>query len=447
MKDLTKGSILKGILLFVIPLLLGNFFQMFYTTVDALIVGKTIGAVAVGAIGATGSISSLIISSGQGVTTGMSLLISRYFGAKDKGNVQRSFTIGLCFSVGISIVLTSLGLIFINPLLLLMQTPSSIFDLSRTFLSTIFAGMIFTNLYNYLSASIRALGNSRISFVALIIANVFNAAFSALLVMHFHLGVLGAGLATVAAQLVSVVFLVVYIVFKAKILSFHLVHFSRTDIKAHLRIGLPMGLQASVISLGSIIQQVALNKMGTVVIIAQTIGQKYDGFAGMVTSSLGIAMATFAAQNLGAGAYSRIEKGMKQALALAIGYSVIFTSVLLIFNRAFTGLFLNAQSNPEIYQVAMQYYISTGSLYWLLGVLFVTRYMLQGLGDIKAPTLAGTMELVFRTIFAIIGVMLQNVWIVFISESVAWIGSTAVLIPATRRMIKKFERLKNSNFI
>lgn len=208
-----------------------------------------------------------------------------------------------------------------------------------------------------------------------------------------------------------------------------------------------MGLQASVISLGSIIQQVALNKMGTVVIIAQTIGQKYDGFAGMVTSSLGIAMATFSAQNFGAGAYSRIEKGMKQALALAIGYSVIFTSVLLIFNRAFTGLFLNAQSNPEIYHVAMQYYISTRSLYWLLGVLFVTRYMLQGLGDIKAPTLAGTMELVFRTIFAIIGVMLQNVWIVFISESVAWIGSTAVLIPATRRMIKKFERLKNSNFI
>lgn len=215
MKYLTKGSILKGILLFVISLLLGNFFQMFYSTVDALIVGKTIGAVAVGAIGATGSISSLIISSGQGVTTGKSLLISRYFGAKDKENVQRSFTIGLCFSVGISIVLTSLGLIFINPLLLLMQTPSSIFDLSRTFLST-----IFTNLYNYLSASIRALGNSRISFVALIIANVFNAAFSAFLVMLFHLGVLGAGLATVIAQLVSVVFLAVYIVSKAKIFEF-----------------------------------------------------------------------------------------------------------------------------------------------------------------------------------------------------------------------------------
>ena len=440
MKNLSQGPILKGILLFALPLLLGNFFQMLYTTVDALIVGKNIGSVAVGAIGATGSVSGLIISSGQGITAGMALLTARYFGAKKLYKVQQSFTIGLLFTVGISVLFSILALIFVDPLLQIMQTPSSIFALSRTFMSTIFFGMIFTNLYNYLSASIRALGNSRISLYALLVSNIFNASFSAILVIGLHLGVLGAGLATIMAQAVSVIFLVFYIRLRMPQFRFRPVKFEKADLIEHLRIGLPMGLQASVISLGSIIQQIAINKMGTIAIIAQTIAIRYDGFAGMVTVSLGIAMATFAAQNLGAEEYQRITKGLKATLILAISYSLAFAAILFTFNRFFTGLFMNAASDPKIYQMALLYYLANGSLYWLLGILFVTRYTLQGLGEVKAPTMAGTMELVFRSIFAIIGVLLGNVFLVFFSEGIAWIGSTGILIPATLRMVKRFRK-------
>ncbi|MCL2676326.1 MAG: MATE family efflux transporter [Streptococcaceae bacterium] len=439
MKDLTKGSILKGILLFATPLLFGNFFQMLYTTVDAIIVGKTLGAVAVGAIGATASVSGIIISTGQGVTAGMALFIAKYFGAKKTDKVRESFSIGLTFSIGLSLLLTVVAMIFINPLLRLMQMPESIFAMSREFLMTIFLGMIFSSLYNYLSATLRALGNSRVSMIALLVSNVFNAGLSALLVIHFRMGVLGAGLATIGAQAISVVFLILYIKKRVPLLQFRLFAFDKKEVQGHLRLGIPMGFQASVITLGSLIQQIAVNKMGTLVIVAQTIGLKYDGFAGMVMGSLGIAMATFTAQNYGAKEFGRIIKGLKQTLLLAVSYGVIFAAILWTLNRAFTGLFMNAQSDPKIYGITMLYYLSTGSLYWLLGILLVTRYMLQGIGQAKAPTLAGIMELVLRVIFAIIGVILKNPLIIFISESVAWVGSTAVLIPASRRVIKNFK--------
>lgn len=442
MKDLTKGSIVKGILLFALPLLLANFFQMFYTVIDGVIVGKHIGATALGAIGATWAISNLIIGAGQGVTVGMSMLISRYYGAKNFKALSQSFSLGFYATLVISLVLTVLGVVFVGPLLHLIQTPDSLFEMSRTFMLTIFIGMVFPNLYNYLSASTRAMGNSRISLIALIVSNVFNIIFSSLLVMVFNMGVLGAGIATASAQAVSVLYLVIYVKRKQPYFKFKFIPFSREDLREHLRMGLPMGLQSSIISIGSIIQQVAVNTMGTTAIIAVTIGQRYDGFAGMVTNSLGIAMATFAAQNLGAKTYSRISKGIKDILMIAIGYSLLFGAVLMLFNRLFTGFFMNESSDPAIFSTTFLYYLANGSVYWLLGILFVTRYTLQGLGNVKAPTLAGTAELVFRTIFAIIGVLTHNEFIVFASEGVAWIGSTGVLIPSIR---KTFRELKEKS--
>ncbi|MDR0298065.1 MAG: MATE family efflux transporter [Streptococcaceae bacterium] len=440
MKDLTKGPILKGILGFALPLLLGNLFQMLYTLVDSLIVGKHVGSLAVGAIGATWVISGLIINAGQGVTVGMSLLTSKYFGAKDFDNVRKSFSIGFYFTIGLSLFLSAAGLLLTRPILHAMQTPAAIFDMSQIFMSTLFSSMIFSNLYNYLAASIQALGNSRISLVALILANALNAALSAFFVIVLGWGVLGAGLATIGSQGFSVLFLLIYVKHRQPYFGFHWVKFTRQELMEHLRMGLPVGFQSSVIGLGSIIQQVAINKMGTLAVIGFSIGQKYDGFAGSVTGSLGIAMATFAAQNLGANAVSRIARGIKQVLVIAVSYSVVFAVFLLIFNRSFTGLFMNAQSDPAIFNMSFLYYLANGSVYWLLGVLFVTRYTLQGLGQMRAPTLAGTMELVFRSICAITGVLLNNIFIVFASEGIAWIGSTAVLIPAVQKAFKAIKK-------
>lgn len=437
MKDLSKGPILKGILRFALPLLLGNFFQMLYTTVDALIVGKHVGALGVGAIGSSWVISGLMINSGQGITVGMSLLTAKYFGAKDFVNMKKSFAIGFYSTLIISIILSALGLLFVGPILQILQTPEAIFSMSQTFMTALFSGMVFSNLYNYFAASIQATGNSRISLITLILSNIINALLSATLVIFLHLGVLGAGIATISAQALSVLFLVIYIKWRVPYFAFHWIKFKREELFGHLRMGLPMGLQSSVIGLGSIIQQVAINKMGTLAIVAFTIGQKYDGFAGSVTGSLGIAMATFAAQNLGANTLHRLRQGIKQTLILAISYSVVFASILLLFNQAFTGLFMNATSDPRIYQTTLWYYLGNSTLYWLLGVLFITRYSLQGLGSMKTPTIAGMMELIFRSIFAIIGVLMNNIFIVLASEGVAWIGSTAVLIPKTLQVLRQ----------
>ena len=441
MKDLTKGNILKGVITFTLPLLLGNFFQVLYNTADTLIVGQTLGKNALASVGATGSINFLIVGFAQGMTAGLTIITAQRFGAKDAHAVKKSFVIGLYFTIAISLLLSVLSVLFVGQLLQLMQTPAEIYQGAHTFLSIMLGGLTATTLYAYYSNALRALGDSKTPLYALIVASILNIGFEYFAILVLHLGLAGASAATILAQCISVLYLVLHI--KRKVPELHLnrklLAYDSQEIRTHARLSIPMGFQSSIIAIGSITLQVALNTMGTNAVATQAIVSKIDQIAMLPMMSIGLAMATFGAQNFGAKQYRRINQGLFQALLIAVSWAIGFAILLVSLNYYFTTAFISP-SQTAVIDMARHYYVVNGGFYWLLAILFVTRSTLQGLGNARIPTICGVAELVMRAAVAIIGVNLLNYTVIISSNPAAWIGSTAILIPTTIRMVRRFNR-------
>ncbi|HAQ7365261.1 TPA: MATE family efflux transporter [Enterococcus faecium] len=281
MRDLTTGTPAKLIFLFTIPLLVGNIFQQFYNMVDMIIVGQTIGKEALAAVGATGSITFLIIGFAQGLTAGLSIITAQCFGAQDFRGVKKSFAVAIIISFTVTAILTVLSLVFLRPLLLLMQTPPDIIQQAQEFISVILGGMFASMAFNLLSNMIRALGDSRTPLFFLIFAVIINVILDLVFIINFHMGIAGAGYATVIAQISASLMCVIYI--KRKI---PLLQVSKSDFKidkdtifTHLNAGLPMAFQSSIIAIGAVVLQSALNSLGTDVVAAQAAAGRIDQFA------------------------------------------------------------------------------------------------------------------------------------------------------------------------
>lgn len=281
MRDLTTGTPAKLIFLFTIPLLVGNIFQQFYNMVDMIIVGQTIGKEALAAVGATGSITFLIIGFAQGLTAGLSIITAQRFGAQDFRGVMKSFAVAIIISFTVTAILTVLSLVFLRPLLLLMQTPPDIIQQAQEFISVILGGMFASMAFNLLSNMIRALGDSRTPLFFLIFAVIINVILDLVFIINFHMGIAGAGYATVIAQISASLMCVIYI--KRKI---PLLQVSKSDFKidkdtifTHLNAGLPMAFQSSIIAIGAVVLQSALNSLGTDVVAAQAAAGRIDQFA------------------------------------------------------------------------------------------------------------------------------------------------------------------------
>lgn len=281
MRDLTTGTPAKLIFLFTIPLLVGNIFQQFYNMVDMIIVGQTIGKEALAAVGATGSITFLIIGFAQGLTAGLSIITAQRFGAQDFRGVKKSFAVAIIISFTVTAILTVLSLVFLRPLLLLMQTPPDIIQQAQEFISVILGGMFASMAFNLLSNMIRALGDSRTPLFFLIFAVIINVILDLVFIINFHMGIAGAGYATVIAQISASLMCVIYI--KRKI---PLLQVSKSDFKidkdtifTHLNAGLPMAFQSSIIAIGAVVLQSALNSLVTDVVAAQAAAGRIDQFA------------------------------------------------------------------------------------------------------------------------------------------------------------------------
>lgn len=281
MRDLTTGTPAKLIFLFTIPLLVGNIFQQFYNMVDMIIVGQTIGKEALAAVGATVSITFLIIGFAQGLTAGLSIITAQRFGAQDFRGVKKSFAVAIIISFTVTAILTVLSLVFLRPLLLLMQTPPDIIQQAQEFISVILGGMFASMAFNLLSNMIRALGDSRTPLFFLIFAVIINVILDLVFIINFHMGIAGAGYATVIAQISASLMCVIYI--KRKI---PLLQVSKSDFKidkdtifTHLNAGLPMAFQSSIIAIGAVVLQSALNSLGTDVVAAQAAAGRIDQFA------------------------------------------------------------------------------------------------------------------------------------------------------------------------
>lgn len=442
MRELTKGNPAKLIFIFTIPLLIGNIFQQFYNMVDMIIVGQTLGKNALAAVGSTGSLTFLIIGFAQGLTAGLAIITAQRFGAQDYRGLKKSFATSIIISLVVTIILTVLSLLFIRPMLQLMQTPPEIIDQAQAFISIILMGLFASMSFNLLSNVIRALGDSRTPLFFLIIAVIINVILDLVFIIHFGMGVEGAGIATVIAQVASSLLCLIYIKRKIPLLQLRKKDFvfDKKEIRTHLNISLPMAFQASIIAIGAIILQSALNSLGTDVVAAQAVAGRIDQFATQPMMSFGITMATFTAQNYGAKEYGRILKGVKQCLLMSGGFSIIAGAVVIIFGHSFVHLFVDA-SETRVFELAQIYFNINGSLYWILAILFILRYTLQGLGQSKIPTIAGIMELIMRSFAAIFLTALWGYPGAAAASPLAWIGSVAVLLYSYFKAIKKLRKL------
>lgn len=439
-RNLTKGNPAKLILFFTIPLLIGNIFQQFYSIADTFIVGRTIGINALAAVGCTGSIMFLILGFAQGLTAGLSIITAQKFGAEDRHGVKESYVAGIAISMIVTIVLTIISTTFARTILVLMNTPAEIIDDAYSFIFIILLGIITSMFFNFFSNIIRALGDSRTPLIILVFACILNIILEFAFILIFKMGVAGAACATVIAQGFSALLCMWHIKRNLPILRL-----KKSDLKIskevfleHIKISLPMGFQSSIIAIGAIMIQFALNSLGATAVAAYTAAQKIDSIAVQPMMSFGITMATYTAQNYGAGKIDRIREGVKQCVIISVTFSIIVGLINIFAGHFLTGIFVG-YDQKEVISLSQTYLTSNGLFYFLLSLLFIYRYTLQGLGQSFVPTVAGIMELIMRSFAAIILLKPLGFLGVSLSNPLAWIGACIPLISAYYIFMKKID--------
>lgn len=423
-QDMTRGTPWRLILFFSIPLIVGNIFQQLYSMADTIIVGRFVSVEALAAVGSTGAIFFLVIGFVQGITSGFAVVTSQRFGAGDLEGVKRS--IGTCtvLCVLTTLILTSISVLTARPLLDLMNTPDNIMEDAHLYIVIIYAGIGATVYYNMISGLLRALGDSKTPLYFLLLSAGLNVVLDLVTIINFGMGVAGAAYATVVSQLVSAVFCTIFAVWKNELFRLKRDDFRWEwhQVKTHLQIGLPMALQFSVTAIGVMVMQGALNKFGSTVIASYTAASKVENLVMQPMVAFGITMATYCGQNLGAGRMDRIRKGVWNCTVMGLMFCILASLINVFFGEAFTNLFLN-EKNPEVIDYAMRYLKLVAVFYPVLGMIFIYRNALQGMGMGFAPMMGGVAELIAR--FAVCMLLPGKLGYlgVCLASPVAWIAA------------------------
>ncbi|MBT2483935.1 MULTISPECIES: MATE family efflux transporter [unclassified Microbacterium] len=439
--SLTTGRPWRVILSFSIPLLIGNVVQQLYQFVDTIVVGRHLGVESLAAVGATGSLLFLLLGFAWGLTSGFAIPIAQAFGGRDDAAVRRSVATGVLLTGITSVILTVVAPLIAAPILELLRTPSELMAEATVFTQISFLGAGATMFFNYLSAIIRAIGDSKTPLVFLTVSCALNVGLVILMVGPLAWGVGGAALATVVAQAVSVALCLEFV--RRRLPMLHLRRadwrISRADIAEHLRLGLPMGFQASIIAIGTLTVQVALNTLGADAVAAYTTGARVDSLAVALLSSLGLAVSMYAAQNHGGRRPDRIRRGVVEAVWMSVIAGVVLGGLLIAFGTPMVRLFVG-EGSDEVVELAHRMLIINGFGYWALGMLFVLRGALQGLGHTFIPTLTGVVELVMRVGAAVVLGAMIGFDGVALSNPLAWVGAIVLLVPAYVRAHRELGR-------
>lgn len=431
---LTEGTPWRVIGAFTVPLVLGNIIQQAYQLADTIVVGRFLGVLPLASVGATGVLLFLVIGFSFGMTSGLTIPLSQAYGAGDQVAVRRSVAAGTLVSLALTVVLTVIGTVLLKPLLLLLRTPAEIMDDAMSYGLVCFATSFAIVAFNYLSSVIRAVGDSRTPLVFLAIASALNIVLDVALIAWLGMGVEGAAWATAVAEVISALLCLWWI--RIRFPVFHLRRqdwkVTRAELCHHLRMGLPLGFNMSIIAIGVVAVQLRLNGLGSEAIAAFTTAIRIDGLANSTLSSIGLAVSTYAAQNFGARRLDRVRAGVRQGNVLAVVTSLVLALLLVPtavpLSRVFVG-----DSSEQVVSLSAQAVIMFSLTYWVLGILYVLRGVLQGLGKMRAPFYSGVAELVMRVVGAIwLGDVLGYLG-VCASEPLAWVGAVALLIPAYRR--------------
>ena len=438
-KDMTSGKPIKLIWNFTIPLLIGNLFQQLYNMADTFIVGRTIGVHALASVGSTGSIIFLILGFANGLTAGLAIPLAQRYGAKNYSGVKRSFYVSILISAMVAILLTILSMLFCRQILEIMQTPVEIIDGAYDYLMVIFAGIFSSMAFNLLSNIFRSIGDAKTPLYFLVIACIMNIILDVVFIAGFGMGVEGAGYATVLSQIFSALACILYIWKKIPILRLNSKDFvaESSDVKEHVRISFPMAFQSSIIAIGAIIIQIILNQLGATAVAAYTAAQKIDQVAILPMMSFGVTMATFVAQNYGAKKYDRIWRGVRDCIKLSLTFAISVGIILNLFSPIFIRAFVGV-GHEEVVELGAIYFITNGTMYSLLSLLFIYRYTLQGVGKTFTPTVAGIMELCMRAFAAVVLSNLYGYTGATMANPLAWLGSLIPLIIAYYLFKNKF---------
>lgn len=393
--DMTRGPVLKQMAVFALPVLLGMLCQRIYNFADAYIVGRFLGDGALAAVSIAGTAMYMMTSIMMGVTTGVGIVISQFYGGGQREKIRATFAAGIHVSVWMTVIITAVGMATTAPLLRLLQTSSELMPDAYDYLLIIYAGCGATMLYNFASAVLRAMGNSVVPLIFLIVSSILNVILDVAFVSWIPMGVSGAALATVLAQLISGILCIAYAV---KILP--VLRLGRKEWKPDLyltgqilRYGLPTGLQMSIISISDMTLQAVINTYSTALIVAYGVALKVEGLGFQIADAIGTAMGTFAGQNVGAGDLGRVKKGVRSAYLLnLICYGVFCPAVFFLAGpimRAFTD-------NPDSIRYGVEYMRIFSAFFLAGGILVVYHNILRASGDVAVTVLMGVSEVVTR---------------------------------------------------
>lgn len=447
-KDMTKGSPLKLIISFTLPLILGNFLQQMYQMADTYIISQTMGVNAFAAVGSTNSINILVLGLAIGLTSGLAVLTAQRYGRKDEKAIRENLAASVIISGSVTVVLTIVSLLFRQNILEFMNTPQELYGYANDYLTMMFAGLGGVVLFNLISNLLRAIGNTRAPLVFLAIASVLNVVLDLVFILVFNMGVSGVGMATIISQFISGAIGLIYIKKNVPMFRIHKEDWAAgfKQIKEHASIAFPMGFQTSIIAIGMIAVTMTLNTLGPEAVAATTAAQKIDALATKPLMAVGVTMATYTAQNYGAGQLDRVWDGVQKILKVTMIYSVVIGALLIIFGRYITMLFVGPE-NTEILEMSRLYFLTNSTFYVFLASLIVHRYTLQGLGKSTAPTLAGLFELFARVGAALILSKSLGFVGVGLSNPLAWVAALFPLLGSYYALKRQLTGHKKPHFI
>ena len=438
--DMTVGTPIKAILLFAVPMLIGNVFQQFYNFVDTTVVGKFVGADGLAAVGTTVSMNALLICIAMGLSNGAGVIISQCFGAQRYDEMKKAVTAMMYVASVTGLVITAAGIFLAGPAMRLLGVPDSIIHLSVLYMRIVFGFSLTGIFYNAFAAILRSVGDSRTPLYMLIISSVINVVLDLLFVLKFGMGVAGVAYATVIAQGVSAALCAMYIIKHRH--QLHLDALPKLPPKYMVvkifRIGMPSAFQSAMISLGGISVQGLINSFGTDAMAAYTASSKIDSVAIQILISIAASLSVYSGQNMGAGNIKRIRTGLRQTLMVMIPVCTAVAAVMLIFKRQILGIFLDADSAQNAIEIGCMYLSVIGIGYIIAGIMQSYQNLLKGCGDVNVCVAAGLAELGVRVGASYLFVIFWGLQGVFIAIPVSWM--CGCIIPVVRYLSGKWTK-------
>lgn len=420
--DMTKGNEVGLLLRFALPMLVGNIFQQLYNMVDSIIVGKFVGSNALGAVGAVGNLNFLFFSLCLGLASGIGILISQFFGAGKDDYVKKIIANSVYIITISGAVMSIISFVFARPILYLMNTPAENMEDAVIYMQIVCGATVIVAIYNGISSILRALGDSKTPLIFLIVSSFINVGLDLLFVLVFHWGVAGAAWATVIAQFISAISSILFALSRNPYLKLEKRHFTVDNdiIKKSFQIGLPVAGQNAMIAFSCVALQSVVNNYGATVMAAYTATSRVEQLVQQPFGSLGTAVSTFAGQNVGAEKYDRVSTSCKKSTLIVLVFSLMMIAVMFLFGAPIVRLFVN---EPDVIEIGARGLRITSFMYFALGMIYITRGMLNGVGDAAYAMINGLTEVVGRIGFAylLMSIPAVGMWGVWYTNGLTWI--------------------------